>query len=354
MNAAFKSEPFRLAKVRSIRDASGEPFFADLMFNQDALHSFEFVGYKAPTCRTEHICWFDHTQTSVQRLIAGGDQIVMKVYRLKDSSDIPHHDIEVLMLTLMSRLIRKKVSPHFVLPIGSQLVSGHRANILTGRELKDGSYNVILSEHADTSLSTLIQQMTLTKFELKCLLFQVIYTLAAIQQRMPTFRHNDLHASNVLVQLFDHESILKTAPDACVVYDYDGVNFFLPVRKCNMRALLWDFFYASCKENPRLLPTRHEGQVYSDRNRYYDMHKLIDSLHYLMPTAKGEIREFIDAVVPDAKKCMYLKLPAEERMKLGIESDEFLTAKHVLLHNSYFHELKKIPPKIQLLTEYRA
>jgi hypothetical protein len=246
MNEAFKSEPFRVRRADSIRDSGGAPFFSDLLFDNDSLYSFEFVGYKAPTCRTEHICWFDHTQTSVQRLIAGTDKIVMKVYRLRDPSDIPHHDIEVLMLVLMSRLLKKKVSPHFVLPIGRQLVSGHRANILTGRQLKDGKYHVILSEHADTSLSNLVQENKLTKFELKCLLFQVIYTLAAIQRRMPTFRHNDLHASNVLVQMFDDKKILKAAADACAVYDYEGVNFYLPVRKCNMRALLWDFFYASC------------------------------------------------------------------------------------------------------------
>jgi hypothetical protein len=354
MNEAFKSGVFRMNKVVNIRQSGGEPFFTDLLFEDDGLHSFEFVGRKAPTCRTEHICWFDHTQTSVQRLIAGPDKIVMKVYRLKDSSDIPHHAIEVLMLTLMSRLIKRKVSPHFVLPIGSQLVSNHRANILTGRQLLDGRYNVILSEHADTSLSTLIQENNLTNFELKCLLFQVIYTLAAIQRRMPTFRHNDLHASNVLVQMFDGEKIMKTAADACVLYDYGGVVFFLPVRKCNMRALLWDFFYASCKEHPELLPTRHAGEVYSVRNRYYDMHKLLDSLHYLMPTAKGEIRTFIDSVVPDAKKCMYLKLPVQERLQLGIESNEFLTAKEVLLNNPYFSELKKPPAKFRMLTEYKA
>jgi hypothetical protein len=84
------------------------------------------------------------------------------------------------------------------------------------------------------------------------------------------------------------------------------------------------------------------------------MHKLLDSLHYLMPAAKGEIRKFIDSVVPDAKKCMHLKLPVQERLKLGIESDEFLTAKEVLLNNPYFSELKKVPAKFRLLTEYKA
>lgn len=354
MNLAFKSEPYRLLTVKSIRESGGAPFFEDLLFDDDSLHTFEFVGHKAPTCRTEHICWFDHTQTSVQRLIAGTDTIVMKVYRLRDSSEIPHHDIEVLMLNVMSRLIRGKVSPHFVLPIGRQLVSNRRANILTGRVLQEGQYNVILSEHADTSLSTLVQQDNLTKFELKCLLFQVVYTLAAIHRRMPSFRHNDLHASNVLVQMFDHDKIMKTAPDACVVYEYGPVKFYLPVRKCNKRALLWDFFYASCKDHPSLLPTRHEGGVYSERNRYYDIHKLMDSLHYLMPDAKGEIREFIDSVVPDAKKCMHLKLPVEERLKIGIESDEFLTSKRVLLNNPYFNELKKDPGKFRVLTRYKA
>jgi hypothetical protein len=211
----------------------------------------------------------------------------MKIYRLRDDSEVPHHDIEVVMLNLLSRLMSAKVSPHFVLPIGRQLISGHRANILTGRVLKDGDYNLILSEHADTSLSCLVQQQSMTSFQLKALLFQVIYTLAAIQRIMPSFRHNDLHASNVLVQKFDGDQVLQLMPNACVEYELKGVKFYLPVKKCAMRALLWDFFYASSQSRKRLLPTRHAGGVYSTPNRYYDMHKLVDSIHYLMPAAKA-------------------------------------------------------------------
>ena len=354
MDAAFKSEGYRLGKIRDLKERGGRPFFSDLEFEDDALRTFVFTGKKTPSCRTEHICWFDHTQTSVQRLVSGSETIVMKVYRLKDSSEVPHHDIEVLMLSAMSSLLKRKVSPHFVLPIGRQLVSRNRANILTGRVLRDGDYSVILSEHADTSLSTLIQQKSLTPFELKVLLFQVVYTLAAIQKHLPSFRHNDLHASNVLVQNVDDAAVLKLAPNACVGYDYAGVKFYVPVSKCKMRALLWDFFYASCREHKRLMPTRHVGDVYSVPNRYYDMHKLLDSIHYLMPNSKGELRDFIDSVVPDAKKCMHLKLPVDERLKLGIESEEYTTCKRVLLTHKYFDELRTKPRKVTLLTQYRA
>lgn len=315
---------------------------------------FTFGGKAKPTCRTEHICWFEHTQTSVQRLMSGKDTIVMKIYRLREESKVSHHDIEVLMLSLMSRLVARDVSPHFVLPIGRLLTPARTANMLTGRVLKDGDYSVILSEHADTSLSALIQQKAISAYQLKALMFQVIYTLAIIQNAMPTFRHNDLHASNVLVQNFNADAIQDLRPDACVVYDFKGIKFYLPVKKCDMRALLWDFFYASSQDRAGLVPTRHQDSVYSSRNRYYDMHKLVDSIHYLMPKARGELRTFIDSIVPDPKKCMIHKLVAAEREKLGIETDEFLTCRRVLLRHKYFDELKVKPDKLDVLVEYKS
>jgi hypothetical protein len=354
MDAAFKSAAYRFAQVRSIRESQGHPFFKTLAFGVGPLMPFTFGGKAKPTCRTEHICWFDHTQTSVQRLMSGKDIIVMKIYRLREESDVPHHDIEVLMLSLLSRLVARDVSPHVVLPIGRLLTPVRTANMLTGRVLKDGDYSVILSEHADTSLSALIQQKALSAFQLKALLFQVIYTLAIIQKAMPTFRHNDLHASNVLVQNFNADAIHELRPDACVVYDFKGTKFYLPVKQCDMRALLWDFFYASSQDRAGFVPTRHEDSVYSSRNHYYDMHKLVDSIHYLMPKARGELRTFIDSVVPDSKKCMVHKLVAAERAKLGIETDEFVTCRRVLLKHKYFDELKVQPDKLDVLVEYKS
>ena len=84
------------------------------------------------------------------------------------------------------------------------------------------------------------------------------------------------------------------------------------------------------------------------------MYKLIDSIHYLIPNAKGELREFIDSVVPDSKKCMCHKLTKKERMALGIETDEFLTCRRVLLKHPYFDELKVKPQNLTVLIEYKA
>jgi len=354
MDAAFKSAAYRFGKVRSIRESGGFPFFNGLEFGKGPLLPFEFGGKAVPTCRTEHICWFDHTQTSVQRLISGNDTVVMKVYRCRDDSEVPHHDIEVRMLSLLSRLVARDVSPHFVLPIGRLLVPVRTANVLTGRVLHDGQYSVLLSEHADTSLSALIQLREITPFQLKCLIFQVIYTLAVIQRIMPSFRHNDLHASNVLVQRFDGQSIERAAPGACTVYTFRNTKFYLPVKRCDMRALLWDFFYAACKDRSDLLPTRHADGMYSVRNCYYDMYKLLDSIHYLLPKASGELRDFIDSVVPDSKKCMCHQLTGKARAKLGIETNEFLTCRRVLLKHPYFNELKVKPEQLTVLAEYKS
>jgi hypothetical protein len=51
---------------------------------------------------------------------------------------------------------------------------------------------------------------------------------------------------------------------------------------------------------------------------------------------------------------MCRKLALEERLKLGIESNEFLTARQVLLNHRYFDELKKKPPNSRVLATYKS
>ena len=73
--------------------------------------------------------------------------------------------------------------------------------------------------------------------QFKALLFQVIYTLAVIQNAYPTWRHNDLHCENVLVQ---------KVKKANIHYSFKGNNFIVPAMDTSIR--FCDFDLADCDE----------------------------------------------------------------------------------------------------------
>ena len=46
-------------------------------------------------------------------------------------------------------------------------------------------------------------KVTQLNYILTSLIFQVVYTLAGVHSKLPSFRHNDLHCSNVLISHMD-------------------------------------------------------------------------------------------------------------------------------------------------------
>lgn len=355
MHMYFRSADVRFASIRTIRVGKGTPFFEGIDFESDHLLNFKFgPGFK-PLCRTEHIFWTNTTFTSVQRLVSGKRVIVMKIYKLKDESKIPHHDVEIGCLRALMGFISSDTSPHIVMPIGRTIVPSDTAKILVGRQLPQGRYAVLLSEHADAALSTLIQRKKITRYQLKCMLFQVLYTLAAIHTILPNFRHNDLHASNVLIQMFNGAALQGLQPrgTTCVRYTHNGRESFVRTADCPMRALLWDFFYSSCNDLEILRATKHVGGVYSTQNRYYDAHKLLDSIAYLLPNMKGDLKEMIDLVVPDGLRCMPKKIVGAAKLKLGVERNEFMTCDQIL-ELPFFDELHQTPTDCCIVADYTS
>ena len=69
----------------------------------------------------------------------------------------------------------------------------------------------------------------------QCIFFQIISTLAVIQSKFPSFRHNDLKANNILVTKINRnvqKYWYKVAGD-----DYDIPNIGYQIK-------LWDFDFA--------------------------------------------------------------------------------------------------------------
>lgn len=77
--------------------------------------------------------------------------------------------------------------------------------------------NVCFMEVFHTNLTKFLTGSSYDENTLRVLIFQVVYTLAALQKRFPGFRHNDLSTNNVLLKR------LRVAP--AVEYRIDGQTF---------------------------------------------------------------------------------------------------------------------------------
>ena len=66
--------------------------------------------------------------------------------------------------------------------------------------------------------------------KVKILLFQTIYTLAVIQREYPSWRHNDFHPGNLLIQKVEMANMR---------YQFIGNNFMLP--ETDMSIKFWDY-----------------------------------------------------------------------------------------------------------------
>ena len=128
---------------------------------------------------------------------------------------------ELCILKLFSNLVINELTPHIVLPITTfysnissfmcqnlrkKLVNCKKYNQFI-KKCENGEFydycSVLISEWANNGdLLDYIRKYH-TKFKLahwRNIFFQIISTLAIIQEKYPSFRHNDLKANNILLQ----------------------------------------------------------------------------------------------------------------------------------------------------------
>ena len=139
----------------------------------------------------------------------------------------------------------------------------------------------------------------------RCIFFQIISTLAIIQTKYPTFRHNDFKANNILISKVD-------ACNKLLIYKVSNKEYILPAIGYN--TYLWDFDFACI---PGIVDNSKVYQEWTNKinikpikNRYYDIHYFFCTLIY-----KGFLPELIeDPIVPEeVKKFIEWIVPAEYR-----------------------------------------
>lgn len=201
-----------------------------------------------------------------------GDVDAARVAKGRDAISVSMAMAEVAK---QMRLLR--VSPHVVrvlceadvprLPQRLRALLGSRLPLLTAGQLKYS--HVCIMELFSCTLASFARSDRASDATLRCLLFQVLYTLACLQKLLPGFRHNDLSTTNVLIRPSRH---------TCTRYTYAGTSY---VTTSPYSAAIADFDFTHVPGHAVLSNERVLGGKYgisADPNPSYDVHLLLKTL----------------------------------------------------------------------------
>ena len=230
-------------------------------------------------------------------------------------------------------LLDKKITPHFVRVFEERDVKNLATKIpglekrLQNLTMHQRMYNhVAFMELFDTDLTRLLTHKALEENDIKMIIFQILYTIAATQHSLPGFRHNDLSTNNVLIRNNREKTI--------AAYDVDDMVFYTPT-KYSVAITDYDFVHVPSiriLNNRRVLSGNYK--VSDENNVSYDVHLFIKSVSKCFTkayekTPDTETRRFLDS----------LETFTDDRHPHEIPS---LNPRDVLKHE-YFDSLKVKP-----------
>jgi len=273
---------------------------------------------------------------------------------------------ELMIIKLLSQFVIKGLTPHIVLPIG--MFDTRIETFINEDNVKDekGKYHefikrykkgelhdkvsILISEWANRGdlLDYIREKYTvITPLHWKVIFFQILSTLAVIQCKYPSFRHNDLKANNILInKVFNRNAKFITYTIAGNVYCVPNIGYDIK---------LWDFDFACIPgivENKKVESewAHKKIGVAPVQNKYYDVHYFFNTLgekgfcHDIFKTSyiSNEVKEFIKRVIPSKYRGYGkdgVKGYTHPRGRLMV-NDEYITPDEILKFDPYFKEFR--------------
>jgi hypothetical protein len=268
---------------------------------------------------------------------------------------------ELMMIRLLSMFVIRKETPHITLPIGTfNTQIDHFTNLIeTGAIKKDNKhYNEFLKRYKNkeyyNNVSILISEWAnrgdflefirrfykqFTLMHWKVFFFQILSVLAVIQNKFPTFRHNDLKANNILV----HRSARR---GKWCRYPINNDTYYVP--NIDYKIKLWDFDFACV---PGIVNNSKVSAEWTNKinvspvqNRYYDMHYFFNTF-----IRKGFFPQFLtEKCIPiEVKKFVNDIIPKKYRSGDEIDkrgriliNDEYTTPNKTIQTHPFFREFR--------------
>lgn len=146
------------------------------------------------------------------------------------------------------------------------------------------------------------------------ILFQVFYTLHALQTIYPGFRHNDLGLRNIMIEHLKHGKVL-TYKIGNIVYQLTNVRHMVKVI---------DFGMSTIVEEP------------SQIDSYYDIHTILADIHALARTSRIQLPEAVMNLIKQIISVSATKI----KIKINREKDRVRACSTPLdvLNNEFFNQ----------------
>jgi serine/threonine protein kinase len=267
---------------------------------------------------------------------------------------------ELMMIKLLSQFVRNSETPHIVLPIATfntsikPFLSLAKSNLVESKKFdqflekhQNGEYyqnvSVLISEWANGGDLLDYLRKHYKSFKIRhwrTIFYQFLSVLAIIQAKYPAFRHNDMKANNLLINLIDMSKKKYK-------YIINGQSYIVP--NIGFQIKLWDFDFACI---PKLVNNSKVEAEWTNKinitphqNRYYDIHYFFNTLSrkgffpefWTEPEIPEKVKEFVNRVIPEKYKSGKL---VSEKGRILV-NDEYLTADEILKNDSFFKVMRE-------------
>ena len=267
---------------------------------------------------------------------------------------------ELMMIKLLSQFVRKSETPHIVLPIATfntsikPFLSLAKSNLVESKKFdqflekyQNGEYyqnvSVLISEWANGGDLLDYLRKHYKSFKIRhwrTIFYQFLSVLAIIQAKYPSFRHNDLKANNLLINLIDMSKKKYK-------YVINGQIYIVP--NIGFQIKLWDFDFACI---PKIVNNSkvdsewtNKINITSQQNRYYDIHYFFNTLtrkgffpeFWTEPEIPEKVKDFVNRVIPEKYKSGKL---VSEKGRILV-NDEYLIADEILKNDQFFKVMRE-------------
>jgi len=271
-------------------------------------------------------------------------------------------NVEILILSLLNEFLDKEKSPHIMFIINTFYTDIY--NFINIQKIDDARYlelykkfvinynkkkfhnkvSIIISEWANGGdLLQYIKNNQLNFLEIKSILFQLLYTLAIIQNKYPSFKHNDLKTNNILITVVEKncEEYIQY-----IITDDEDKKYIFNVNNVGLNIKIWDFDFASIDNliiNEKLNNEKFkERNITSKKNRYYDLHYFFITffnLEIIKEYCKKykELNQFYNRVVPEKYKVENVTIDKRGRLLKNIE---YTIPIKIIKHDQFFEEFR--------------
>jgi hypothetical protein len=241
---------------------------------------------------------------------------------------------DALFSYILSKLVLSKKTKHISLPIlNIDVKFSQMADIIKPYDTIYENYMALIEKDQITDIFsikmkenffksfTMIEFIEMGNFNMKKLLFQIIHTLAILQEEYAGFRHNMLNPSNIYIYM-------KKQTDSLDKYIFDNLTFYIPEN--NFEIKITNFGMAN-------IPKSYGVSKDNSINNYCDLHCLMNDLIKIidLSTLDSETKDFIDHIIPKKYR----------NMKKSTKLTSLHKPSELLKHDYFVEFTKKISVK---------